>query len=137
MGNINTESDFRQWIRDSAFKPLDWYFLGIETSTKAGVPDVFCMDVEGCAFWMELKIGIGAPLIRKEQRVWGLKNFMAKGKAFVVHYNKAYEHIEIYTNPIDKVTVAGKYLRVVDKPAVVVPLHRSGFLNALHVLLYD
>lgn len=64
-----SEQTFRRWLVSNA--PTDWLMQTIETSTGAGIPDVFACKDGNCA-WLELK-ATTAPskcYMRISQWVW-------------------------------------------------------------------
>jgi hypothetical protein len=109
------ESDFRTWLT-TAIRGADGFVQTIETTTKAGVPDLYFV-LGGIDAWLELKVGHqSGPLIRKEQRIWGMKHAKSGGKSFFLYYNKTACRLMLYANPVDVVCVYGKYLRIEDAP---------------------
>lgn len=112
------ESDFRTWVVQ-AIRSDGGFAQTIETTTKAGVPDVYFTLPKlgyghGCG-WLELKIGYqpGA-LIRKEQRIWGMKHIAGGGTGFFLYCNKNSYQLMLFKNPVEKVKVYGKYLQIMD-----------------------
>jgi hypothetical protein len=90
---------------------------------------------EGKTAWLELKRAIvdPCPLLRKEQRIWGLKYATHGGKAFVVHHIEDISLCRIYRHPIINIEMAGKYLRVLDPP--VFECHLKELTDALWLLI--
>ena len=110
------ESEFRGWIQRQVKPRPGWFCQSIENTTKAGVPDLY-MVYRGFAFWLELKCGdTDRPLIRKEQRLWGMQHAKANGRAWFLYYHLPTNEGRLYANPIDKVKVSGRYLAVGDMP---------------------
>lgn len=115
------ESDFRTWTA-SAIKSDGGFSQTIENSTKAGVPDIyFVLEKLGYgseSAWLELKVGFQpGPLIRKEQRIWGMKHAKSGGISFFLYFNKTSCQLMLFKNPVDVVRVYGKYLMIMD-PAI-------------------
>lgn len=130
----NRESDFRPWVV-TQIRNASGFAQTIETLTKAGVPDIYavCFDYR---FWLELKCGTSeSPLIRKEQRVWGMKHAAAGGKAFFLYCDKTDCRLKLYANPVQKVEVRGKYLWVLDAPSINAPSNTAGMLKILQNIL--
>lgn len=110
------EARFREWLKIH-LQGRRHFVNNIESSTKNGIPDMhICMD--GTAFWLELKVDEKrtAPLIRKEQRIWGMKYEMAQGKSYFLHYVEESDLCYIFKNPVVSVRPVGKYLQILDPP---------------------
>ena len=119
-GDKILESDFRRWVGQQ-FSNAGWFFQSIETTTKAGVPDVYAVADNDVRFWLELKTGDRPePLIRKEQRVWALKHKEKGGKSLLAYLNYKNGTVQLYEAPYLKVRKVGKYLAVED-PYELVP----------------
>jgi hypothetical protein len=116
------ESDFRRWVGQQ-FKNAGWFFQSIETTTKAGVPDVYAVEYTRCkAFWLELKVGDKEePLIRKEQRVWALQHYNCGGVSYLAYLHWASATIRLYEPPYLTVRTVGRYLALED-PYESVPI---------------
>lgn len=128
------ESDFRSWVVDQ-IRRNSGFAQTIETTTKAGVPDIY-MVLRGDVCWVELKVGTSSqPLIRKEQRVWGMKHHASGGRSIFLYCCKSDQTLNVYANPIKEVEVRGKYLWVIDKPSYVVPSNTQGMLQILQNIL--
>lgn len=125
------ESDFRTWVVQ-AIRSGDGFAQTIETTTKAGVPDVYFTLPSYKSAWLELKIGYqpGA-LIRKEQRIWGMKHAAGGGIGFFLYCNKNSCQLMLFKNPVEKVKVYGKYLQIMDKAIDVDDPSVTGLLRLL------
>lgn len=123
------EAAFRDWLKTTLFAK-NCFVNNIESSTKNGIPDMYVVS-DHSPFWIELKASEKktACLIRKEQRVWGLKHQRAGGKAFVIHYIEETKTCEVYGHPIRSVQPSGNYLKILDEPLYVCP--RSLLYDAL------
>jgi hypothetical protein len=121
-GDKILESDFRRWVGQQ-FKNAGWFFQSIETTTKAGVPDVYAVaGIPLGSFWLELKVGDKAePLIRKEQRVWALQHHRAGGFSYLAYHHWPSATIRIYYPPYRQVRTVGRYLALED-PYESVPI---------------
>mgnify|MGYP006280337633 CR=1 FL=1 len=80
---MTPEAKFWNWM--SSRFPANTHIVRIENASSRGTPDVnICLC--GQDIWLELKIAKdnGDVLIRKEQRIFGLKRSMAGGKVFCI-----------------------------------------------------
>lgn len=117
-GNKMVESDFRSWL-GRQFERRKWFFQPIETTTKAGVPDVYCI-LAGKPTWLELKVGTSKfPLIRKEQRLWALKHHQRGGRTLLIYYRYDLGQVYVYMAPYENVTPSGRYLSLNDEPILI------------------
>lgn len=115
------EARFREWLK-TYLQDRKYFVNNIESSTKNGIPDMYVV-MDGTAFWLELKVDEDrtAPLIRKEQRVWGYKHERARGKSYFLHFVEASQLCFIYANPVVSVRVVGNYLQILDAPVMCFP----------------
>jgi hypothetical protein len=112
------ETKFRTWLK-SHLAGKGAHVTNIESSTKNGIPDTY-IQIPGCTgFWLELKVTTRLnelPLLRPEQRVWGLKHVRADGQAWLLVFCEEDQICSIYRNPVEKIEIVGDYLRVLDLP---------------------
>jgi len=109
-----SEKDFKQWLM-VRMKAINWFQQSIETSTGNGVPDLYVQAPHCRSVWLELKVGeIDCPLIRKEQRLWGMKHQKAGGLSYFLYYRRDQGRCYLYANPVKVVSVIGKYLSIQD-----------------------
>lgn len=114
------EKRFKDWLNKRW--PKNTQVTNVESYTKAGIPDTF-VQIPGCiGFWIEFKVNQNSafPLLRPEQRIWGIKNEKAGGKAIVLLLDENTEACYIFDHPILEIELVGKYLRVLDNPMCVV-----------------
>lgn len=126
------EASFRQWLK-THLQISGFFVTNIESSTKNGIPDSYVV-VDFTPVWLELKVDEEkiAPLIRKEQRIWGMKHERAGGKAWFLHYVEKDSLCYFYKNPVEEVRVSGKYLQILDAPVAMCRKHQvQKFLYAL------
>lgn len=123
------EAKFRQWLSDQW--PKHSQQTNIESSTKNGIPDCY-VQVPGCVgFWLELKVNekSSMPLLRPEQRIWGLKHQRAEGRAWIVLLTEDIGACYIFRHPVKDVSMSGKYLKVHDTPIHI--CHKSQLVEWL------
>jgi hypothetical protein len=116
------ENEFRSWV-NIQLKSKNWFTTNIETSTRAGVPDMYVVaDIRGgLPFWLELKCGLtDQPLIRKEQRVWGYRHHRHGGKSYYLYNNYSTGRLSLYRNPVQDVKPSGRLLKLMDPPLITI-----------------
>lgn len=128
------EAEFRKWVK-AQLSP-HFFMQTIETSTSTGVPDLF-LAREGRYAWVELKCDVidKPPLIRKEQRVWGIRHAQKKGQTLLIQRSDYDLSIRIWVQPISNVAPSGKFLKVLDPPTIVLPHGRGEFIEVMKNLI--
>lgn len=111
---MRPEAKFWDYLRDK----LPGHVSRIENSIGNGMPD-FNLCHDGIEIWVELKVSDElAPVVRKEQRVWGFNRSRSGGKCFVVALHNsfiyAWKHPNIQFEKVDD-----KYQRIVSSPSFI------------------
>jgi hypothetical protein len=94
---------------------LKGHVTRVENAASNGMPDVNVVH-NGVEFWLELKADEGPVLVRKEQRVWGLKHSMSGGIVYVVALDFSLDLINVFRYPLDTVKHDDKYQQITSPP---------------------
>jgi hypothetical protein len=117
---MSPEKSFWEFLRPK----LTGHVTRFENAVGVGMPDVNIVQ-NGAEFWLELKAQEGEVLIRKEQRVWGLKHSMSGGVVFVISHDFSVDLIKVFRHPLDTVKHNNKYQRIVSDPIMVFKKNES------------
>lgn len=125
------ESKLRQWVIKQ-IKSVG-FAESIENTTKSGNPDVHAC-IGGKTFWIELKRGKHPwPLIRKEQRIWGIHYARAGGTSFFLYHNEKLKTINLYAGVVLHVNPYQRWLEIHDVPIKITD--KKSFLTDLKTIL--
>jgi hypothetical protein len=112
-----SEKAFSTWLRAK----LPGMIQRIETTTGAGVPDIWCGFPSGNSCWIETKVVTHKRvLLRKEQWAWMVKANNSNQVVLVVAFEPKDETVLVYHNSSMRIERYTKYLSITSVPKLLV-----------------
>lgn len=109
------EREFSRWLCSK----LAGIAQRVETTTGPGIPDIWWSGLGSGACWIETKIVTGQRvLLRKEQYAWMKRAITFGSIVYVIAFEPKNEELWIYSNKSLIIKPSGKYLSIVNQPAI-------------------
>lgn len=130
---MTPEAKFWNWMSDKFPSGSD--IVRLENACSRGTPDVNICLPGGTEIWIELKVAQSNynVLIRKEQRIFGIRRSKAGGRVFVIAQMPEEDTIRCWKYPIQTRTKNETYQLITDNMYFI--CHKSQFQSCLDWML--